>query len=133
MQNAININITVLFFIKAPFCYSACLSVIQLVQYSRNNQSCHIFSFPLCFLVFYSSDIFHFLKNTAIYMGFPIHMTVFPCVRQLTYLANCLIPAGCLGWCRQYIHLLPAAAFTELRATFSKIVAVIFFFLLPGI
>lgn len=126
MQNAININITVLFFIKAPFCYSAC------PIFQKQSKLPYLF-LPImfsCLLFFIYISLF---KNTAIYMGFPIHMTVFPCVCQLTYLANCLIPAGCLGWCRQYIHLLPAAAFTELRATFSKIVAVIFFFLLPGI
>ena len=61
------------------------------------------------------------------------YMAVSSFVSQLTHLQNFLIPAGCLGWWKQYIHLLSAVAFAELSATFPKIAAVILFFLLPNI
>lgn len=74
-----------------------------------------------------------FPKNTAIHMSFLTHMAALSSACQLSYLESFFIPAGCLGWCRQYMHLLSAAAFAELSATFPKIVAAIFFFLLPTI
>lgn len=73
-----------------------------------------------------------FSKKTTIYASFLTHMAAFFRM-QLSYREIFLIPVGCLGWCRQYIHLLSAAAFAELSATFPIIVATMFFFLLPDI
>ena len=64
MQNAININITVLFFIKTPFCYSACpifqkqsklpylflpimfSCLLFFIYISLFKKYCHIYGFP---------------------------------------------------------------------------------------
>lgn len=69
-----------------------------------------------------------FPKNTAIHMSFLTHMAAFSSVCQPSYLKSFFIPAGCLGWCRQYIHLLSAAAFAELSATFPKLLLQYFSF-----
>lgn len=74
-----------------------------------------------------------FPQNTATYVNFLTHMAVFHSVYRRSYRESFFIPVGCLGWCKQYIHLLSAAAFAELSATFPKIVAAMFFFLLPNI
>lgn len=105
----------------------------------------HILPYRLLTVYFFSSIQWKWVDKTEMikrnylfpkilpYIWVLTYMAVFSSVCQLTYLENFLIPVGCLGWCRQYIHLLSAATFTELRATFSKIAAVKFFLLLPNI
>lgn len=101
----------------------------------------------VCFTIYYTDCLLYIFKfitlemnwpnpfpqNTAIYVSFLTHMAAISFIYQPSYLENFFIPAGCLGWWRQYMHLLSAAAFAELSATFPKIVAAIFFFLLPAI
>lgn len=100
-----------------------------LCVYTFNLQTVYFFKFNL--LKMNCPNLLS--KNTAICERFLTHMAVFSSVWRLSYRNNFFIPVGCFGWCRQNIHLLSAATFAELSATFPKIVAAIFFFLLPTI